>query len=78
MYVFRRMSFGEIAQHLNVPEDRATSLVHRARANLARALEAVVTQPDLELVPTTPSPPEAAAKSIATVGDEPSQGAVPT
>ena len=76
MHVFRRMSFSEIAQQLDVPEDKAASLVHRARANLARALEPVVANLDVDLLAVTADPPTAAAKRTAATGDEHSQGVV--
>jgi len=49
LYAFEQMSYREIAEVLQMPINTVKTLIHRARANLARALEPLTQEPHREL-----------------------------
>jgi len=44
LYAFEQMSYREIAEVMQMPVNTVKTLIHRARANLARALEGLVNE----------------------------------
>lgn len=49
LYAFDRMTYREVAEVLDMPINTVKTLIHRARANLARALAPAVKEPHREL-----------------------------
>ena len=49
LYAFEQMTYREIAEVLQMPINTVKTLIHRARANLARALEPRMQEPQREL-----------------------------